>query len=123
MTHAAGFSGVPLLGQEASAEANASCIASSARSKEPETRIKLAMIRPDSCRKTDSAADRMSAIQRASMTGDRLRFRARGKARQRANLDTAFASLARGRNLRRPLYSLVEILAIEDVIPGQLLLG
>jgi len=42
-------------GQEASAEANASCNASSAKSKEPERRIRVAMIRPYSSRKTCSS--------------------------------------------------------------------
>src|SRR6266404_907050 len=123
MIQAPGFSGTPLSGQEASAEANASCIASSARSKEPETRIKLAMIRPDSCRKTDSAADRISTIQRSSLIGRHLGFRARRQAGQGANFDAAFASLAGGRNLLRPLDGFVQVLAIEDVIASQLFLG
>src|SRR6516164_5141683 len=45
---------MPFSGHWANASANASCMASSARSNEPETLIRLAMIRPDSRRKTDS---------------------------------------------------------------------
>src|SRR5581483_3842757 len=60
---APGLSGTPFSGQLDTAEVNASCMASSARSKEPESRINVAMIRPDSCRKTDSTKAVASAIK------------------------------------------------------------
>src|SRR5713101_6530619 len=64
----------------------------------------------------------MSAIHSNSLAGVRLRLRAIRQARQGANLDAAFTSSARRRNLRRPLNGFVQVLAIEDVIPGKLLL-
>src|SRR5215469_14757785 len=119
---AAGLSGTPLTGQEASAEANDSCMASSARSKEPEMRIRLEMIRPDSCRKTDSATERISCMLRAG-DGRGLGCRARAQPRHRPNFDTPSASLASGRDLGRPLDRFIEILAIDDVISSELLFG
>jgi hypothetical protein len=53
--HAPGFSGTPRSGQLASAAANASCIASSAKSNDPEIRMSEAIIRPLSSRNTFSA--------------------------------------------------------------------
>jgi hypothetical protein len=49
---APGLSGTPRSGQTCMATMNASCTASSARSKSPRTRIREAVARPDSCRKT-----------------------------------------------------------------------
>jgi len=40
--------------------------------------------------------------------------------RDRAHLDAALAALARGRDLCGPGYRLVEIRAVEDVVPGEL---
>src|SRR4051794_432476 len=51
---AAGLSGIPCEDQSTRAEANASCNASSARSNDCETRIRLAIMRPLSRRKIDS---------------------------------------------------------------------
>ena len=65
----------------------------------------------------------MSAIQRDCVAGYRLRSGARRQAGQGANLDAAFASFAGRRNLRRPLNGFVQVLAIDDVIAGKLLLG
>jgi hypothetical protein len=45
-----GLSGTPLAGQALKAAANASCIASSARSKSPSRRMSVARMRPDSAR-------------------------------------------------------------------------
>src|SRR5271156_3172396 len=59
---AAGLGGIPSVRQLTTAAAKASCIASSARSKECETRIRPAIIRPDSERKTDSTVARWSSI-------------------------------------------------------------
>src|SRR5438093_12437454 len=64
--HAAGFWGIPFSGQEVSAAEKASCMASSARSNDPEKRIKVARMRPDSCRKTRSAAAFASVFIRVS---------------------------------------------------------
>ena len=55
VNHAPGFRGGPSRSQLTAAEANASCKDSSARSNEPEMRIKVAMIRPYSSRKTCSS--------------------------------------------------------------------
>ena len=45
---APGFAGTPSAGQRSSATTNASCTASSAASKSPRTRIRVATARPDS---------------------------------------------------------------------------
>ena len=49
-SHARGFSGTPPPGQRSSAAAKASCMTSSARSKSPTSRMRVARIRPDSAR-------------------------------------------------------------------------
>src|SRR5437660_5813062 len=123
MIQAAPFAGTPRVGQEARAAANASCMASSARSKEPEIRIKPARIRPDSCRNTASAAERMSTISSDGVIRRGLGFARRRYARQRSNLDAPRAALARRRNPRGPLDRLVQVPAIQNVITGELLLG
>src|SRR2546427_4008343 len=56
-------------GQEARAEAKASCIASSAPSNDPEIRISVAIIRPESCRNTDSATDSASILITKGLSG------------------------------------------------------
>lgn len=61
--HPAQFCGRPLAGQEARAAANASCMASSAASKERQVRIRAAIIRPECSRKTDSTASVTSIIR------------------------------------------------------------
>ena len=63
MTHAPGLRGVPSRGQRSSAVANASCTASSARSRSPRTRVRTATARPHSSR---NACDR---LRQCSMTG------------------------------------------------------
>src|SRR5579862_6376559 len=123
MIQAAGLSGIPFAGHEASAEANDSCIASSARSKEPEIRIRLATIRPDSCRKTDSTVERMSSIRSRDVTGDRAGFRARGQAAHRADFDATFSALARRRDFGPPFDGFVQVLAFHDVVTREMLLG
>jgi len=57
VSHAPGLSGTPFAGQLATAVANASCIASSARSNDPLIRMSVARMRPDSWRKTESMVD------------------------------------------------------------------
>jgi len=64
VSHAPGFRGVPSLSQFVIAEVRASCNASSAKSKEPERRIKVAMIRPYSSRKTRSSVPLGSGMRR-----------------------------------------------------------
>src|SRR5258706_375382 len=100
---------MPSLGQCASAEASASCIASSARSKEPETRISPAMTRPNSARKTDSTARSVSPIRS-------------GERRDRADLDAPLGPAARRRDAPRPVDRLVQVRAFEEVVAPELLL-
>jgi hypothetical protein len=50
ISHGRGLPGTPLVGHALSAAAKASCIASSARSKSPSKRIRVAKIRPESTR-------------------------------------------------------------------------
>ena len=59
---APGLSGIPSRGQRSNAIANASCTASSARSKSPSTRMSVATARPDSRR------NRRSTTSAASLT-------------------------------------------------------
>src|ERR1041385_6401821 len=66
MIPAAGVGGKPFSGQEESAEMKASCSASSAQSKEPERRMSVAMILPDSSRKTCSMVSPGSGTERES---------------------------------------------------------
>src|SRR5438067_1041842 len=122
MIHAPPFSGIPFCGQEASAAVNASCIASSARSNEPQIRIRPARIRPDSIRKTASAVSRTLTIPRKSVIESRFGVRTCGYARHGADLDAAFPALARCRNARSPLDRLIQVLAVQDVVAGELLL-
>src|SRR5439155_24310845 len=107
---------MPRTVQRASATAKASCIASSARSNEPHSRIRLAMIRPCSWRNTDSTVALASGISAR-------RWLPRGKFHHRADLDAARAALAPRRNSGSPGNRLVEILAVENVVPGELPLG
>src|SRR5215212_3072933 len=106
--HAPGFRGTPWVGQTSTARANASWTASSARSKSPRTRIRVATARPDSSRKTRSAAAWASAAVKRSR-GGRL---ARGEVDDRSDLDRAplrtGARAAQGE-------SLVEILRLDQV--------
>jgi len=60
MIHPAGAGGIPLSGQRATAVANASCTASSARSMSPNTRASTATARPYSRRKTRSISERVT---------------------------------------------------------------
>src|SRR5215469_5957161 len=119
----AALSVMPFSGQVASAAEEASCIASSARSKEPEIRISPARIRPDSWRNTASATERTSAIPRDGLTSGDLQLRTHGDTKKRTNLDAAFAAFAHGRDARGPLDGLVQAFTIQDVVAGELLLG
>src|SRR5215472_6929111 len=151
VSQAPGFRGTPSFSQCTAAEANASCNDSSARSKEPERRINVAMIRPYSSRKTSSSvspADMAARVAQSASAGKwnlcgapanrlssgiqsptssvlfstkHLRQSFRLKP-ERANLDAAFAAQAGGGNLLGPLDRLCQILAVEDVIACQLLL-
>src|ERR1041385_4207738 len=78
MIPAAGVGGKPFSGQEESAEMKASCNASSAQSKEPERRMSVAMILPDSSRKTCSMVSPGSGTEK--------RIAATTAAAQRKNL-------------------------------------
>src|SRR5579871_5165907 len=109
---AAAFSGTPFSCHAASADAKASCSASSARSNEPEIRIRQARIRPDASRNTASATERKSSIRRCG-----------GQSGQRPNLDAALTAFAGRGDLGGPLDGLVQILAVENVIPRKLLFG
>ncbi len=62
-----GFGGTPVTGHRSAAMANASATASSARSMSPRTRIKVAVQRPASRRKT--AARSSLTLERADLDG------------------------------------------------------
>src|SRR5579864_7234465 len=59
INHGRGLSGTPLVGHTLSAAAKASCIASSARSKSPSKRIRVARIRRESTRYRESSNSRI----------------------------------------------------------------
>ena len=63
-----GLPGTPLLGHTLSAVAKASCIASSARSKSPSKRIRVARIRRESTRYRESSNSRICSVERSDMT-------------------------------------------------------
>src|ERR1700733_7360996 len=103
-----GFAGTPSACQFMTAAAKASCIASSARSKERQTRMSPAMMRPDSWRKTDSTVARWSCIH-----GCRLREFANGP-----DLDTPGNTRAGGGYFCCPGQCFVKVFAVEDVVSG-----
>src|SRR3954447_7157166 len=109
---ATGLSGIPCEAQSMRAEANASCNASSARSNDCETRIRLAMMRPLSRRKIDSIVPFGSLIHLFELS-----HFANG-----TDLYVARSSLAGCWNLGCPVQSFVQVPAIEDVVARQLLL-
>ena len=78
-------------------------------------RIKLATMRPDSWRKTASAA------ARAWMGGPAVTDF--GRSGDRADLDAALPSFASGRNSPGPLDGFIQIAALENVVARELLLG
>src|SRR5580658_3349070 len=105
---AAGLAGTPSACQFMTAAAKASCIASSARSKERETRMRPAMMRPDSWRKTDSTVARWSCIH-----GRTLREFANGP-----DLDTSRNTCAGSGYFGCPGQCFIKVLAVEDVVSG-----
>src|SRR3954453_17015629 len=111
--HAAGFSGRPCAVQSIRAAAKASCNASSARSKDCDTRIRLARMRPLSRRKIDSIVAFGPLIRSAGLS----------HLPQRSNLYVSRSALAGRGNLGCPFNCLIEVAAIEDVVTSQLFLG
>ena len=80
-------------------------MASSARSNDPEIRMRLAMILPDSRWNSNSMAARISSMWALAHAG------------QGTNLDTSFAAPAFCGNLGSPLDGLIQIFAFEKVSP------
>ena len=68
INHGRGLPGTPLLGHTLSAAAKASCIASSARSKSPSKRIRVARIRPESTRYSESSNSRICSVEGSDIT-------------------------------------------------------
>src|SRR5271156_1243759 len=110
---APGLHGIPSVRQLTTAAAKASCMASSARSKECEIRIRPAIIRPDSVRKTDSTVERWSSIHRHTL----------GKLADGTDLNASSPTGTGSGYPGRPVESFVEILAVEDIVSGELLFG
>src|SRR6187551_2523416 len=96
--HPPGFGGIPRTGHCSAAIANASATASSARSMSPRTRIRVAVQRPTSRRKTSARAS-------ATFGG--------------SDLDGSFA---RGGGLAGPVERGVEIRGLDDPEAAHLLL-
>src|SRR5258708_28613168 len=93
-------------------------MASCAMSKEAVRGMNVEMIRPDSSRKPDSAIARTSSIPRAcqDLRGRRLPF-------QLADLHAAFHPSTSRRDAGCPGNGLVQVFAVQNVVPGKLLLG
>src|ERR1700722_7227901 len=104
---------IPSVCQLTTAAAKASCIASSARSKECEMRMRPAIMRPDSLRKTASTVARWSCIHGWTL----------GKFADRPNLNASGPARAGSRNFSGPGQSFVQILTLQNVVSGQLLFG
>src|SRR6266545_2893906 len=114
--HAPGRSGTPVDGQRSMATRKASCTASSARPKSPRIRMRVATVCPDSSRNTRST---ISRVVSATLTSQG-RSGGRGELHHRADLDRA---VARPRDPGRDLDRLVEVLAVDQVVAAELLLG
>src|SRR5437660_5848917 len=96
---------------------------SSARSKDPEMRIKVARMRPDSWRKTDSIVLRNSSIANGSALRQ-LQFLFHGRnGLYRAHLNAALKSAAGRGNLCCPGNGFVLVFHVQDVVARKLLLG
>src|SRR5213593_1019285 len=120
-SQATGFAGVPAPGHRSIAVANASWSASSATSKSPSRRMRVARIRPCSARKISSR--RMAAWWKSYSTGrqrarDRLLWRAHPNGPHLDRVAPAQQRVA-GRDRER----LVEVLDFDDAVAAQLLLG
>src|SRR5215207_687878 len=115
MIQAPGRSGTPAVGQRWTATRKASWTASSARSKSPRTRMRVATACPDSSRNTRSTSARVSA---ATLT-PRLSGR-HVHLHDRPDLDRPAADVGDpGGDLDR----LVQVLGLDDVEAAELLLG
>src|SRR3984957_2904281 len=106
--HAAGLAGTPSACQFMTAAAKASCIASSARSKERQTRMSPAMLRPAFWRKTDLPEERGACIHER-----RLREFANGP-----DLDTPGQTRAGSGYSCCPGQRFIKVFAVEDVVSG-----
>src|SRR5256886_3086958 len=100
-SHAPGLRGVPSRGQRSAATANASCAASSARSKSPRKPMRVARTRPHSSRKTCSISA-LALHDRPYLYG---------------------APGARRGNARGQLDRGVEVVGLVEVVAAELLLG
>src|SRR3984957_14672939 len=110
---APGFSGMPSVCQLTTAAAKASCMASSARSNEGEMRMRPAIMRPDSLRKTASTVARWSCIHRRTL----------GKFADGPNLDVSGPTRAGCGYFSGQGQGFVQILTLENVVSGPLLFG
>src|SRR5689334_13036711 len=100
---------MPVFGQESRAMMNASCIASSARSNDPESRINVAMIRPRSSRNTDSAVAEESGMLQ---NGRFLLSGSEWNRGYRTKFDADCTACLR--ESRRPVLRFYRILAVDD---------
>src|SRR6266508_1289882 len=114
-----GLAGTPVRGQRSRATRKASWTASSARSKSPSTRMRVATARPDSYRKTCSTTPPAS-LGPAAATPSPVRVGPRWELHDRADLDRAVAGAG---DPRRHFDGLVQVLAVDHVVAAELLLG
>src|SRR5947209_7307972 len=112
-SQARGLSGIAVCDHCVSAAANASCIASSAYSKSPTRRIRVASTRPASARNTASV--RLVLIGIGTIAGSRLAHHP-----DWPHLDRAVAG---ARTLGRDRGRLVEVLGLDHVEAAELLAG
>src|SRR5579859_468137 len=126
---AAGLRGWPAAGQRSSAATSVSCSASSARSKSPSAAMSEPSTRPCSARKVSSTASAaveggirqqlgQSRVRSAPAEGTALHFDA--KLHDRAHLHRAAPGAG---DHGRQLDGLIQVLAVQQIIAAQLLLG
>src|SRR4029450_1488794 len=115
---APGLEGTPALGQRSSATRNASWAAASGRSKSPSTRMRVATARPDSCRKTCSTTTPASLCPAAANPPPRPLDL--GGLHHLADVARAGG---RAGDLRGELDGLVQVLAVDQVVAAERLLG
>src|SRR5450755_2191166 len=127
ISHARGFAGIPRSGHCSRATANASCMASSARSKLPSSPISVARILPDSSRNTFSISIRLPANRVAGWTSSapvivfrRLVVNLHVVDNDRPHLER---TEARRRNPRRQRNGIVQVLGLDHVEAAELFLG
>src|SRR5690242_1178077 len=110
---------MPWADQRSIADTRASCMASSARSNDPDKRISVAMMRPDSRRKIVSTAFFRSSMQLLDGV-HLLPLPEAGDFKDGPHFHAPDAATGAG-ELRRPLQRLIQVAAVQNDVAAQLL--